>query len=127
MAGDRPNPVSLRGRRILLVEDDFLVAEVISAILEEDGAVVVGPVGSVSEALTFIASRTADFHQAVLDLNLHGARSYAVADALLALGIGFVFTTGYDASTLEEPYRSYPHCMKPVARDELVAALMRCG
>jgi CheY-like chemotaxis protein len=114
---------ALAGRRILVVEDDYLVAQTIAALLEDGGAEVVGPVGFVADAITFIQRNDTAFDGAVLDINLHGERSYAVADALAARAVRFVFTTGYGADAIEPPYRRYPRCAKPIDRRALFAAL----
>ena len=92
-------------------------------VLEQAGATVLGPVGSIEEAVAFIATHAGSFDRVVLDLNLHGRRSYPVADALIDRGVPFVFTTGYDLSALDDSYRRYPHCVKPVMPAKLVSLL----
>ena len=77
-----PNDGQLAGSRILVIEDDFPVGEIILLMLEDEGAQVLGPVGSVDEALAFIAEQAQMPDRVVLDLNLHGVKSYPVADAL---------------------------------------------
>jgi len=118
-----PNAGSLAGCRILVIEDDFLVGQVIFDMLEEEGAEVLGPVGAVDEAVAFVAEQATMFDRVVLDLNLHGIKSYAVADALARQNIPFIFMTGYGKDALDEAYRNYPHCIKPVTRADLVTAL----
>jgi CheY-like chemotaxis protein len=113
----------LQGRRILVVEDEYLVAEVLTQMLEDAGATVLGPIGWRDEALTFIRSDGPAFDVAVLDINLHGQPSYPIADALIERGIDFVFTTGYGGDALNEAYRGYPRCMKPFDQQALFAAL----
>lgn len=113
----------LAGARILVVEDDFLVGETILAMLEDEGAQVLGPIGSVDEALTWLADEANMLDRVVLDLNLHGLKSYPIADALAQRGVPFVFLTGYGKDALDEAHRIYPHRIKPVTRDVLLAAL----
>jgi CheY-like chemotaxis protein len=113
---------ALEGLRVLVVEDDYLVAQVLIELLEDAGAVVVGPVGWVDEALALIADRTNRFDGAVLDVNLHGSKSYPIADALAARSIKFIFATGYSAEALDEPYRHCPRCEKPFDQSALIAA-----
>ena len=112
----------LRGLRLLVVEDDYLVAQVLINFLEDAGAVIVGPIGWVDEALALIAEGTNRFDGAVLDINLHGSKSYPIADALTARSIRFVFATGYGADALDEPYRHCPQREKPFDQTALVAA-----
>jgi DNA-binding response OmpR family regulator len=114
---------ALVGRRILIIEDDYLVAQMVSDMLEDAGAVVLGPIGWIDEALVFIERNSAAVDSVLLDVNLHGQASYPIADALIALGIRFVFTTGYDANAVSAPYRGYPRCNKPFQDQALLAAL----
>jgi CheY-like chemotaxis protein len=113
----------LLGRRILIVEDDYLIALGLSDILTQAGAEVVGPIGFVPEAVAFVEAQADSFDAAVLDVNMHGRKTYPVADALAVRGIRFVFTTGYGADALDPAYRGYPRCDKPVDRSALLAAL----
>ena len=92
-------------------------------MLEDAGAIVLGPIGWLDEALSFISSNSAAFDAALLDVNLHGEASYPIADALIKRGIHFVFTTGYDSDALDEAYRSYLRCEKPFRAETLIAAL----
>jgi CheY-like chemotaxis protein len=119
MTSDRP----LQGRRILVIEDDYLVAEIVTQMLEDAGAIVLGPYGWRDEALDFISRDGADFDAALLDVNLHGQASYPIADALIERHIHFAFATGYAAGVLEKAYRSYPRCEKPFRQQTLFAAL----
>ena len=119
MTTDKP----LQGYRILVIEDDYFVSEVVMEMLEDAGAAVVGPFGWRDEALTFICANSADFDAALLDVNLHGQASYPIADALIERDIRFAFATGYGAGVIEEGYRSYRRCEKPFQQQALVAAL----
>jgi two-component SAPR family response regulator len=114
---------ALRGCRVLLVEDDFLVAETMRDVLEGLGMEVVGPIGWVEEALLFIEANPGAFDAAVIDINLHGAQSYPIAEVLCARHVHFVFTTGYSSSAISERFRAYPRCEKPVSRRALAVAL----
>jgi ActR/RegA family two-component response regulator len=116
-------PEALRGRRVLLVEDDYLVAETMRDALEEMGMQVLGPFGWVEEALVFIEANPGAFDTAVIDINLHGAQSYPIADLLSARKIHFVFTTGYSSGAISERFRAYPRCEKPISRAALAVAL----
>ena len=112
----------LTGRLILLVEDEFLVADTLSQMLEGLGAAILGPAATIERALAVLAGTDrVDF--AVVDVNLRGERSYAVADALLERGIPFAFTTGYGASMIPERYRHAAVLQKPFGKAEMARAL----
>ena len=115
--------VALQGRHILVIEDDYWVAQLLIQLLEEAGAQVAGPLGWIEEALAFIGEHKAGFDGVVLDINLHGAKSYPIADALAARGIPFVFTTGYGPAGIDPPYDAHPRCTKPFSQKALVTAL----
>ena len=114
---------ALRGRRILVVEDDYLVAQSISEVLRAAGAEVSGPIGWIDEAVDFIEHHASAIDSAVVDINLHGEKSYQIADALTRSGIWFVFTTGYDTDEVSEPYQDHPRCIKPFQAPALIAML----
>lgn len=119
MAKERP----LDGRRILIVEDDFLVAQALRALLEDAGATVLGPIGWADEAVAFVEDKANVFDNAVLDVDLHGEKSYVIADALMKRNVRFVFTTGYGTDALEAGYADYPRCEKPFDARTLFEAL----
>ena len=85
-------PWSLKGRRILVVEDQSLIAMEIQDYLERAGATVVGPVGRVDRALGKAEKDILD--AALVDIDLNGERCWPVADALVRRAIPFAFTTG---------------------------------
>jgi CheY-like chemotaxis protein len=109
---------ALLGRRLLVVEDEYLLADDMRLNLEDAGAVVVGPVGSLSEALSLIAKEEL-LDGAILDVNLGGEKSFAVADHLMARGVPLIFATGYDEAALPSRYRDIPRCGKPINLDEM--------
>jgi CheY-like chemotaxis protein len=110
-------------RRVLLVEDEMLVAWLIEDMLADLGCAVIGPASSVNQALAMIDAEAID--AAVLDLNLNGQMGYPVADALAAHGVPFVISTGYDKDTLPDDYRARPVLQKPMQRSELSDALAK--
>ena len=112
---------TLAGRRILLVEDDFLIAEDFAASFKAAGAEVVGPVATVRDALALIA-RADRLDGAVLDINLQGQMADAVADALRARGVPVAFATGYDRDAIPERYADVPLCEKPVEPEQIARA-----
>ena len=108
---------------MLVVEDDFHVAESLTMTFGAEGYEVVGPVPSVAAALALLAADGARIDGAVLDINLRGEPGYAVADALRARRVPFVFTTGYDEQAVAERYPGVPCFEKPVPPERLLAAL----
>ena len=110
----------LAGRKILLVEDEYMLATDLAQYLERHGATVVGPVGSVAQAMPLTG---AALDAAVLDINLRGERVYPVADALIARGVPIVFATGYDELLMQRPYIGRPICQKPIDKPALLTAL----
>ena len=115
---------TLRDCRILVVEDDYVIAEEFCLELEEAGAVVVGPVATVEGALSTIASE-GGLDGAVLDVNLGGKMSFGAADKLVEDSIPFIFTTGYDASVIPARFEHVARCEKPVSIAKVVRAIGR--
>jgi DNA-binding LytR/AlgR family response regulator len=113
---------SLDKRRILVVEDEYLLADELTDELTGQGAIVLGPVPNVERALALIVEH-APPDGAVLDINLGGQAAYQVADALIDRGVPLVFTTGYDAAALPERFSAVPRCEKPVSMQRLSAVL----
>lgn len=112
----------LAGLRLLLVEDEFVLAVGLSDTLGDLGADVVGPVASVSDALGLLETLP-EIDGAVLDVNLGREAVYPVADALLARGLPFVFATANDPQRLPERFRAVRVCRKPFDLQELHATL----
>jgi len=112
----------LTGRRVLVVEDEYFVADDIVRALHQLGAEVVGPFGSRDEALASFSVEDA-IDVAVLDINLHGEPIYPLADALRQHGVPFVFATGYAKSSLPAAYRDIPRWEKPFDPKSLAQAL----
>jgi PAS domain S-box-containing protein len=115
-----PAPVAaLDGVRLLVVEDEPLVALEIEAELTDAGAVVVGPAGSLEAAMRLIEGEPID--AALLDANLAGKPVDALAAALAARGVPFAFASGYGPSGLPEGFRDRPLLGKPFGSEALVA------
>ncbi|MEB1610231.1 response regulator [Xanthomonas campestris pv. campestris] len=112
----------LNGRRILVVEDDYLLAESLNDLLVEAGVCVLGPVGNVPEALSLVTSgQTID--GALLDVNVRGQPVFPVADALLERGVPFSFCSGYDRYALPPRFAHLSYCMKPYNPRTITALL----
>ena len=112
---------SLEGCKVLVVEDEFLVAILIQQTLESAGCVVAGPIPRVREAVE--AAGSGAYDAAVLDVNLAGDRIDPVADILSRRNIPFVFVTGYAASALPGKYAEQPRLCKPFRMAELLGTL----
>lgn len=113
---------SLQGRRILIVEDQYFLADDMRADFEQAGAEVIGPVGRISDALELLESVEL-LDGAVLDINLAGEMVYAVADVLRARRVPFVFATGYDAEIIPATYAGVTSCRKPIEPAKVARAL----
>jgi CheY-like chemotaxis protein len=112
----------LHGRRVLVVEDEYHLANDLGGALRMAGADVLGPVPTVEAALDLLQHEAApDF--AVLDMNLGGDMAYPVADELADRGIPFLFTTGYERAFLPARHASVAWMGKPVDETVVVRAL----
>lgn len=111
-------------RRILIVEDEYLIAGSISMMLEDLGYAIVGPVPTVPEAMKAIASEELD--AVLLDANLRGASSAPIAVELAARGIPFVVVTGYGELMLSaSALQAAPRVNKPFTSTDLATALAK--
>ena len=106
-----PEP-SLQGRRVLVVEDEYVLASDLCDELEGAGAIVVGPAPTLEAALALLDDG-ARLDGAVLDVNLGGVMVFPLADLLVERQAPFVFTTGYDAGALPERFAAIINCEKP--------------
>ena len=113
---------SAANRRVLLVEDEALVAMMIQECLLERGHSVLGPISSASEALA--AAKEGDFDAAILDINLGDGMAYPVAEILSSRGVPFVFVTGYEADTVDDRFSKVPVLQKPIERQMLQKIFM---
>ncbi|WEK02948.1 MAG: response regulator [Candidatus Devosia phytovorans] len=112
----------LTGMRILVVEDEYLLAEDIREELEAAGALVLGPVANLRRALDLIDD-TLTIDGAVLDMNLAGEMVFPAADLLIGRGVPLIFTTGYHEATVPPEYAHIVLCGKPLERGEVAATI----
>lgn len=125
-AATAPEENKVPGRRVLLVEDEMLVAMVIEDSLRDLGYDVLGPAASVEEALHLIRAETGRIDAAVLDVNLGGRPSFPVADLLAGAGVPVIFVTGYRELPRERPIGDANVLLqKPFGLGELEAAMSR--
>jgi DNA-binding LytR/AlgR family response regulator len=118
---NRAKHPALAGRRILVVEDEYLVAADVAERLEEEGAIVVGPARSCVDALALVDRVSVD--AAVLDINLGAEPAYPIAEALRAARVPFVFASGYDEVAIATEYVDVPRCQKPIDHEALAKLL----
>jgi CheY-like chemotaxis protein len=112
----------LAGRRILVVEDEMMIAMLVEDMLLELGCSVVGPVHALAEALD-LARSDAGLDAALLDVNLAGEPVFPVADALRERGVPAIFSTGYGDAGLRDVDRGAPVLQKPFRAGDLARAL----
>jgi PAS domain S-box-containing protein len=105
------------GNRVLLVEDEILVAMMMRDIMSELGFSVVGPFSRVAEAM--VAAVHEEFDAGIIDINLGGEFVYPVADVLVARKIPFVFITGYGVESIDSRFANVPILKKPIQRQVL--------
>lgn len=113
----------LSGRRVLIVEDEALVAMLLEAILEDMGCTTV-VAATVEDGLAITAGQE-PLDAALLDVNVAGRQVFPVAQALKDRGVPFVFSTGYGESGLSDAWRGHPTVQKPFTESAICAALMK--
>ena len=115
---------ALAGRRVLVVEDESLVAMLLETILEDMGCTPVGPASTVEEGLARVEDPES-LDAALLDVNVAGQQVFPIAEALKARGVPFVFSTGYGEGGLPDAWRGHPTVQKPFTESAIRNALMR--
>jgi CheY-like chemotaxis protein len=113
---------SLIGRRVLIVEDEYFLADDLAQAVAQLGAEVLGPVPTREEALTLLAT-AGQIDLAVLDINLQDEAAFPVADVLAKQGVPFLFATGYGQTALPTRYQHVPWWEKPFDPQALAQAL----
>lgn len=107
--------------RVLIVEDESLIAMLLEDLLSELGYAVAATAPTVAAALAALDAHAIDL--AIVDVNLGGTVSLPVADALVERGLPFLFTTGYGQMGLPEAYAAWPVLQKPFRKRDLEEAL----
>lgn len=118
-----PHSNRFGGRRILVVEDDWLIVADLVQELEASGAHVIGPIPTLELALRKL-DQMPDMAGAILDVNLQGKMVFPLADELRLRGIPFVFATAYEADGFPEAYRNVPLVRKGAGVDEIAGHLL---
>lgn len=111
----------VRRLRVLIIEDESLVAMLVEDMLLDLGHDIAGVVGRLDEAIS--TARSADIDLAVVDLNLNGQRTDAVAEILYRRGVPFVFATGYGPAGVRADWTHAPVLQKPFQPRELQQAI----
>jgi CheY-like chemotaxis protein len=109
--------------RVLVVEDEALVAMLLEDMLTDAGYTVSATVSAIPQALEFVVDAATDFDVAILDVNLRGKPIFPVAEALAEAGKPFVFATGYGAGSLPEAWRDRPTLQKPFGAGDVERVL----
>ncbi|MEA1834059.1 response regulator [Methylobacterium durans] len=120
---DSGDDALLSGRRVLVVEDQYILACDIAQALGARGAQVVGPVPNLERALSL--SRTQAVDIAILDINLPGEDVYRLAEELMRKDVPIVFATGVDAGILPPIFSGVPRVEKPFRAADLIRAVAR--
>lgn len=115
----------LAGYRVLVIEDDYLVAQDLCAALRRRGAEVIGPAPSMSRGRDLLNGPRP--HCALLDINLNGDLVFGLAEELRAQRIATIFTTGYDAAFLPPALRDTPCLQKPIDFNALLRVIRASG
>ncbi|MFC1458468.1 response regulator [Microvirga arabica] len=116
--GEKPE---LTGCRVLVVEDEYYVADDLRRALEKCGAEVIGPIPTLDRALPIAESE--DLTCAVLDINLRGESGLRVAETLQQRNVPFVYSTGYSRTSIPEALKGAAHLEKPFRIEELLRAV----
>ena len=112
----------LSGKRVLVIEDEYYIAADLQRVLDAEGAVVIGPSGHLADGLALAEER---LDAALLDVNLHGEPSFAIAERLHAAQVPYTLITGYDSWAIPEGYREVPRLTKPFVMARLIDAVER--
>lgn len=107
--------------RVLIVEDEFIIADEIASIVEGLGHSIVGPAGTIEEATATIRREAPDF--AIIDANLRGQSSAVLAQCLTRLDVPFCVCTGYRSDDIRSAFGDVPVVQKPVRERALAAVL----
>ncbi len=118
---DQADLAPLRGSRVMVVEDELLVAMLIEETLIDHGCEVIGPFSTVETALH--AAQDGTMNVAVLDVNLRGKRVYPVAEMLESRGIPFLLMSGYGRDGIPAEHPGWSACSKPFLPSDLLRAL----
>jgi len=121
MIDERTTP--LNGTRVLVIEDEYYLADDLSRALARAGAEIVGPIGTLEEASRQVEAD--EFDCAVLDMNLRGEFVFQLAERLVDARTPFIIATGYNQASLPDILVDVPRIEKPFAPHPVVEAIAR--
>jgi len=119
--GARPGD-ALKGCSVLVVEDEYMLAEDLCSELRKAGVTVVGPVGGLNDAIELVSS-TNTLDGAILDINVRGEMVFPLADLLSRRGTPFIFSTGYASDDIPARYEHIRRCEKPLSISKVARTL----
>ena len=122
MDAEEPASVALKGLRVLIVEDEPLLAMCLADVIETEGGVVVATARNVAQAESLV--KTESFDVALLDLSLHGKPVGSIAAAIIDRGCAIVFSSGSRVSDVLTAHPNWPVLFKPYKDEEMLAALI---
>lgn len=111
----------LQGAKILVLEDEYFIADDLSRVLKAAGAEPVGPAGTLKQASDLLKRSPVD--AAILDLNLRGEFAFSLVEQLSSAGIPCVIVSGYGRDSIPESLRDVPNIEKPIAQGSVIASL----
>lgn len=117
-------PDALLGAKILIVEDEYFLADYVSSVIESAGGSIIGPFASAGAALDFLDQEPNIPSAATLNVHLSDGPSFPVASELAKRGIPFVFLTALSSTSIPSELRSRPLLAKPFAAYQVIQALV---
>ncbi|ACL60538.1 response regulator [Methylobacterium nodulans] len=114
-----PSGQPLAGCRVLVVEDEYLIGDDLDKLLTAAGAIVIGPVARLDQAMDRVIRD--GFEVVVLDINLRDEMAFPIADELKRQNVPFIFATGYDQGAIPELFADVKRWEKPFHMRDLVA------
>jgi DNA-binding response OmpR family regulator len=121
MTGRSPQPTQLAGQTILVVEDEYFLADDVAEAFSRMGAEIIGPINDLEEAMRVVSDHAPA--GAALDVNVRGRAVYPLAKELQSRGIPFIFMTGYGRDAILPEYRHVMRCEKPFDPADLASRL----
>ncbi|MDB5392756.1 MAG: response regulator receiver protein [Rhodospirillales bacterium] len=111
----------LAGYRVLVVEDEYFIADELHLLLSRNGAEVIGPVSDLSRALALLTSSSVDC--AVLDIDLNGRAVFPLIQELKARELPWIYVSGYNGALVPDSLRGSAHIEKPILPEALIASV----